>query len=577
MSCLSRNSYLKALCLVFLIVVGSLWPSLKGSLLNWDDDTHLYQNPLIQSLELANIKKIFTTPINDTYIPLTIFSFALEYHFFNLNPFVYHLDNLLLHLGVVALIAGLALRCGASFRAALLAALFFGIHPMHVESVAWVTERKDVLYSFFYLLALSEYCKYLQTQKRRSFLFSLLFGLLSILAKPMALSLPLILFLLDWHFKRPWTLKLIREKIPFFLFILPISWWTYSLNARFPGHSLSKAILVWSWTFSFYLKKFIYPVELIPYYVLPQPIGLMNPEYIAAIFILMIFVVGVIISLRRDRWFGFAGLYYFFSIFFLLRFDQARDTNIVADRFMYLPSLGFCLLVGILLDYLLIKIARWDIRFRGIVYTMMLLLVGVFSLKTYTQSEIWKENIVFWNYVIGKNPNIPRAHNHRGAALVRKKQFDLAITDFSEAIRLYPHYPRAYCNRADTYAFQGRYDLALSDLNQALEMDQNFARAYTSRGIIYAKTEKYALAIRDFTEAITLNPTSEKDYNNRGIVYKKMGEYDLALEDFSRSLLLNPQSFAAYLNRGNLYQLLGKLSLAQEDFTRAQEVKSSRR
>ena len=572
----SLKSSLKTLCFVLLIVAVSLSPALKGSFLNWDDDTHVYHNPLVQSLELRNIKKIFTTSVNDTYIPLTILSFALEYQFFGFNPLVYHLDNLLLHLAVVVLIVVLALRFGLSIRAAFAAALLFGIHPMHVESVVWVTERKDVLYSFFYLLALIEYCKYLQTQNRKKISFCLLFGLLSIFAKPMALSLPLILFLFDWHFKRPWTWRLIREKIPIFLFAVPISWLTYSLNARIPGHHFSEAVLVWIWTFSFYLKKFIWPVELIPYYVLPKPIGWMNPEYVWAALIFMVFIVGLATSWRRHRWFAFAALYYFLSIFFLLRFDQSRDTNIVADRFMYLPSLGFCFLLGMIFDDALMKIFRRGIRLKTIVYGMMLLLTGMLCFKTYTQSQIWKENIVFWNYVIGKNPNIPRAHNHRGVAYVEKKQFDLAIADFSEAIRLSSQYPRAYCNRADTYAFEEKYDLALADLNQTLKMDKNFARAYTSRGIIYSHMENYDLALEDFTQAIRLDSRSAKDYNNRAIVYKKKGEYRLAMEDFSRSILLNPRSFEVYINRAKLYELMGQVSLAQKDIRQADELQHQR-
>ncbi len=180
------------LCSLALLIITALTflPALRGEFLNWDDDRHLTENLQAQIFSWKNTVDIFKSTINKTYIPLTILSFNLEHRLFGLNPFVYHLNNLLLHLAVVIAIFFLAVTVGLSARGAFLAALLFGIHPMHTESVAWITERKDVLYALFYILSLHGYCHYLIKRGKLSYLLSLGFAFLSILAKPMALSLP---------------------------------------------------------------------------------------------------------------------------------------------------------------------------------------------------------------------------------------------------------------------------------------------------------------------------------------------------------------------------------------------------
>ena len=554
---------------LWLIVFLSFGPALSASFLNWDDDTHVYENPLVRSLDFQNIKRIFQTTINDTYIPLTVLSLTLEHYFVGLKPFVYHLNNLLLHGGVVALVLILGLRCGLSLRAAGVAALLFGVHPMHVESVVWVTERKDVLYAFFYLLSLIQYHSYTQTQRWRDFLLSLLWGFLSVLAKPMALSLPLVLFLCDALWQRRWTAHILWKKIPFLVLMGPVVWITYSLHTRVPVGHLPESALIWIWTFAFYPVKFLWPWELTAYYVLPKPVAITQPHYALALGVLCL-AVFLLIRLRRYKWPIFSLGFYFASIFFLLRFDDLRDTNIVADRFMYLPSLGFCFLAGWLGDQALI---HWkQIPSRGFAYAALVLILLSLFVKTHLQSRVWKDNLTFWNYVISKNDKIPRAHNHRGVAWVESGQRDRALRDFTWAIELYPNYTKAYCNRAETYALEGETDLALQDLNWVLGIDPNLARGYSIRGLIYSKRGDYDLSIRDFTKALELNPQSYKDYNNRGVTYKKRGDFALAIQDYTQAITLNPGSYEAYINRANLYLLTHQKDFAAADFAQARRL-----
>ncbi len=165
---------------VLVLVAIAYFPSLFNGFIKNDDPGHLLENPTLRSLSPENIRAMFLDIINTTFIPLTTFSFALEYRFFGYNPFVYHLDNLLLHLAVVAMVYFLFKKMGLSATAAAVGALFFGVHPLHVESVAWVTERKDVLYAFFYMLAIHQYWQYVKTMQRRYYWISLVMCFLSL-------------------------------------------------------------------------------------------------------------------------------------------------------------------------------------------------------------------------------------------------------------------------------------------------------------------------------------------------------------------------------------------------------------
>ena len=265
------------------IVFAAFSPALKNDFVFWDDDVQLYENITVRSLDSEHIWDIFKSTVNKIYIPLTVLSYAVEYHFSGYDPFIYHLDNMLLHLAVVTMVFWLGLRLGLSSTGSGVAALLFGIHPMHVESVAWVTERKDVLYSFFYLAALLSYSRYLaftgsspaiQVEKPCWFLIlTVFFGILSMLAKPMALSLPLILLLMDWFHGRKILRDVFLEKIPLCAIIAGITLVSYVGHVRIPGKSLAEGAMIWVWTFVFYVRQFLFPFILVPIYQLPKPVA----------------------------------------------------------------------------------------------------------------------------------------------------------------------------------------------------------------------------------------------------------------------------------------------------------------
>lgn len=553
-------------------------PSLFSDFTNLDDNIHLLENPQVVSLDFSHLKSIFSSPIPQMhlYVPLTILSFSLEHHFWGYNPFIYHLNNLILHAAAVFMIFLFAAKMGLTTRASVLAAGLFSIHPMHVESVAWITERKDVLYALFYMLALNYYLIYLNSQNKLYYLLTLFMGLISLLAKPMAFSLPLILLVIDWTHNRKLTLRNFYNKIPFMVYVIPIIWLTASPYIRNPIHNLWESFLIWSWTFVFYIRKFFFPISLNPFYQLPQPVKVMNPEYLVSA-LLLITLIFLLIRLRKNSWFLFAWLYYFLSIFILLRFDDVTkfsgNMSVVADRFMYLPSLGFCLLIGKYGDEILNKMKKIKLVYYRIFINTLMMEYLLLAIMTFKQCEVWVDSVSLWTKVIEDNPHFARGYSDRCDAYLVKKEFDLALRDCDKAIALDPHsLSKPYHNRAIIYEQGKRYELALNDMNKAIEINPSNYLSYFNRGNLYLSWHQYDLAIVDFTKSLAMKSDSVETYNNRGNAYRAIGKYDLALKDFNAAITINPGSGRIYYNRSLIYALKIDYASALNDARKAHSL-----
>lgn len=493
----------KSILILILFIFVVFFPCLKADFINLDDNGHFLNNAAIHDLSPDSIKQIFTQTINNVYFPLTTLSFAIEKHCFGFNSFVFHLDNLLIYAGVVILVLLLAKRIGLSLEASFLAALIFAIHPMRPETVAWVTERKDVLYSLFYLLALHQYWSYLKTLSLKYYFATILFGVLSILAKPMAWSLPLILLVLDWFYGRGFSKRVIIEKIPFLLYVISITWSTlfYELNLRdFHGFIISQGVLIWVWSLSFYIWKFLFPSQVSPYYVLPHPISIWHWPYLLSVMLILGLAL-LLVRLRKHKLFVLAFLYYFCSIFFLLRIDD-KFFSIVSDRYMFLPSLGICFFIGSWVDQ------RIKTRWGAIIFYLFLVLMGI---RTNLQCQIWHDSISFWNEVIRLYPNYYKAYNNRGIV----ERDDLALKDFTRAIALNPNAANAYNNRGIIYHFQGEDHKALVDFSKAISIDPAFPQPYLNRSLLKEAQKDYHQALYDALYAKKLGGFVAEDYLKR--------------------------------------------------------------
>ncbi|MCK5012700.1 MAG: tetratricopeptide repeat protein [Candidatus Omnitrophica bacterium] len=547
--------------LLFTFLVFS--PVMGLDFLKYDDVVHVTGNSLVCSLSFENITRIFKQTVNRIYIPLTTLSFAFEYKIFKYDSLVYHLNNLILHLIVTGLVFRLSRRLGLSLLATSIATLLFSIHPMRVESVAWVTERKDVLYTAFFLGAVHSYLTFIDSKKKRHLFYSYLLGVLSMLAKPMALSLPFILLVTHWYKVRQFRINMIVDKLAHFIYIIPITLITWlKIEQKLPINLVS-TILLKMWTCLFYIRKFIFPAELIPIYNVPEPISFANGEFIMSAAAFMLYL-GIVVRYFRVRLFMFANLFYIVSIFFLLRnnCEVGWHMHIVADRYMYVPSIGFCIFSGYLIEAL-----YFQVRQRvGKILLVAGVLSGIFFLAFATSKQIiiWENDHVLWAYAEKKNPENHFVKHVKGVLRFEEGRYDKAIEYFTESINLNPVWIRSYYYRGLSYEKMGLRAKAIDGFTQAIERNQaapekyrfEESNSYFKRGILRAKKNAWRKALDDFTKTIELDPDNAKAYNNRGLVYYHLSNDQAALNDFDRSLELDPAKASTYVNRDKVYQRL---------------------
>ena len=566
-------------------------PSLQNGFVNWDDNIYVYDNPGIQKLDLQFLFRAFSEfHASGNWHPLTLISHALDYALWGLNPLGHHLTNNILHAAntflVVLLVARLmgavryastpVTRGGSPGRAGmpgagdsrftLIAAaatgLLFGLHPLHVESVAWVSERKDVLYAFFFLLALLSYIKYAGTAEERQrpgyisrpYLSTAGYFVLALLSKPMAVTLPAVLLVLDWYpFERIRSFKTFRaafiEKLPFFGLSLAAS--VLAILAQRSSEALISVELAplpvrlavaFESVFS-YLGKMVFPVNLLPFYPYPENASLLSPKYL----IFVVLAVGVsmacLAAMKKQKVWLAAWGYYLITLLPVIGIIQA-GFQAKADRYTYLPSLGPFLIISLAAAWVYDKIEKRQMAIlKPAAAVMAVILLTLMSYATIKQTGIWKNSLVLWNYLLEKEPDrIPTAYYNRGKALDQMNQLDSAIKDYDRAITLKPDYFQAYNNRGVNYDKKGLLDKAVEDFTKAIKLKQDYSRAYNNRGFTYGKLGLFDKAIGDFTKAVESDPTYSKAYLNRGYLYLRTGNPLSAVPDLRKACSLGNES-----------------------------------
>lgn len=541
---------------VLLVIFMAYVPVLRHEFVSWDDYDSVVNNELIRSLDAHHLQSIFTQKVIRTYIPLTILSYAFEYHFFGTRPFIYHLDNLLLHLIVVMLVFAFARRLGIAPGGAAIAALLFGIHPMRVESVAWVTARKDILYSLFYLVALINYVAYVKHSRKSSFVWTMIFSILSLLSKPMALSIPLVLLCCDWFLKRKITREVILEKVPLLVVTAVISWLTYT-SFRFPGSfNFQEALLLGSWSFVFYLRQLILPVNIVPIHPIPSPVSWSNLEYTASALIIVL-LVAALYRYKRARWFIFAFAFYFLSIFFRLGFQNMSSVlgvNHVADRFIYLPGLGFCLWFGVLFESMFHQAGQKNIFRKGLIGVCFLLIFAALAIKTMDQVGTWKNSITLWNHQLAYNPEDPIALHNLAAVLRKEPEFREAEETFRSVARLQLQGIGPDSLDPRTLQKAGKVDYIVGLYKKAISIEPGFAESYFNLANLYSDTGRTKDAIENYIKTLKVNPGYFEAYYRLGSLYQTIGDSQRAVNSLTKYLKENSAQDRAYLNVIKIYR-----------------------
>jgi len=588
--------------------------SLQNDLLAWDDNSYVIDNVHIRSLNASFFRWAFFDFYAANWHPLTWISHALDYAVWGLNPLGHHLTNVVLHgvntFLVVLLVQGLLdawrerssaagtpsfLDGQGSLIAAGATGVLFGLHPVHVESVAWVAERKDLLCGLFFLLSVMSYLRFAGTAgesgaegwaarfRRRGYLSSLGLFILALMSKPMAVSLPLVLLLLDWHplrriSSRPAFRSALIEKLPFIVLTLASAIVTVLAQeaggALVPVESfpLSTRLLVAFRSLMRYLYNMIAPFELTPYYAYPHTASVLHAEYLVSILMVAGITAGCIVLARKRPFWLTAWAYYVITLIPVLGIIQVGNQP-MADRYLYLPGLGPFVAAGLAAAGAwkgAASLKRAAVAGRNAVAASALLACIAMSFLTVQQIDVWKDSMGLWNYVIGRDPDVGAIpYNNRGELNYQLGRYDRALEDISMAVELSPSDPTFYNNRGLVLERLGRADDAIADYDAAIELLPSYAAAYYNRGILQFRKGRADRSLEDFDKAIALDPMDAKSYNNRAIVLDSMGHPDRAIEDLSRAVGIDPGHVSSYLNRGNAYLRTGRKELAARDLETA--------
>jgi tetratricopeptide (TPR) repeat protein len=563
---------------VFALTFIAFLPSLENNFLNnWDDNKFITDNVIIRQLNFQSIKSIFSSSIESAYVPLPILSFAVEYHFFGSHPLIYHVSNLILYLACIFLVFHFfrLLRLDTVYAA--LGALLFGIHPMHVESVAWITERKDLLYGLFYMASLIMYMKYIRShdQGMKFFVISMLFFVLALFSKIQAVTLPISLILIDYFTERPFTSKLLFEKVPSIVLSLIVGLagiiilTAHGTLEDIVLSKLSERIFFGLYALSMYIGKFIAPVYLSAAYPYPQNLVHAVPAsyYLIPSFLV---VLGFFIykSVRFTRAIVFGTLFFLFNIIFLLQIVAAGNTYL-SDRYSFIPYVGFCFIAGWSMENIMKK--KKGLKYISVIAFSLTIIV--FVLLTFDRCKTWKDDETLWTDAIEKYPNDnASAYYNRGFGSWQQGQWQKALADYSKAIEINSEWALAYNSRGIVYENIGQWEKAIADYSKAIENDPKYGYAYNNRGIVYCKLGQWDKAIVDCSKAIEIDPKCVLAYSNRGIAYRNLGQWDKAVADCSRAVEIDPQCALAYNNRGNVYGKLGQWDKALTDYSHAIKI-----
>ncbi|MFH1321560.1 MAG: tetratricopeptide repeat protein [Bacteroidota bacterium] len=562
------------LLIIMLITYVSFSPSLDNDFTNWDDPKYLTENNQIKYLSLTNLKNIFLGKElkGKSYVPLSQVSFALEYNYFRLYPKIYHFNNLLLHLLNTALVFWLILLLCQKLGVSVITALLFGIHPLHVESVAWLTERKDVLSSFFYLAAIISYMIYRSKDKYKPLFYALLllFFILSCLAKSSAVTLPVILVVIDYFSYKKFHFKTIVDKVP--LFVLSLIWGIITTIKNKGSIASSEAFTLLERTlFAFYgivnyLYKLIVPVNLSCFYPYPNLIdGRLPIIFYIAPFIVMILAFLAYKSIKYTKTIVFGVLFFFFTIALVLQFFPVGP-NIVTDRYTYIPYIGIFFIIGQGYSYLQDQKTKRFSFLKQVSLIVLICFIGVLSYLSHARCKVWKNSLTLWTDVINKYPNNPEGYLNRGQYYTDIGELDKALPDYNITIALKPNATLAYINRGNVYGRSGEYDKALNDYSKAISLSPTTSKIYLNRGNVYGLQEKHDSAIADFTKAISLERNYLDAHVNRAISYSKIKEFDKAFEDFNKALEIHPTSISTYAMRAYAYLDQGSYDKSITDY-----------
>ena len=576
LSLFSEKRFWLIACVVITFIVVA--PNINNDWVNWDDEKFVLNNELVDNISFENTKKIFLTLENNGgYTPIVVLSWSLDYSINGFNPHVFHATNVILHLVNVALVFLLIFLLFNRLELAVIVALLFGVHPMQLEAVAWITSRKDLLYGMFYLAGLITYLKFLKAEpdkRRKVYILCLLFFLGSLLSKGMAVTFPISLLILDFVNKRKDVRKMLQEKTPFFILSILIGLVAVAGQQKggavdeMQNISFLESFFVACYGLTVYVIKALVPYQLSSYHPYPYAPGQAIPAYIySAVVPALAILVAVYYALKKNRSIAFGVLFFLTSIVLMLQFFPV-GLAIVSERFSYIAYIGLFFLMA----YGALKIAdRFQLKHKT-VYLFFGIYLIILASATYQRSDVWENSETLWSDVIKKYPDDFLSYCNRASYYVSNGEADKAIADFSSALTLNGQAFRTYNDRGNLYLQQGDFENAMIDFEKAVSLNPEFADAHINKGLVLMNVNQYDAAKANFDLAIKLESANPLAYYNRALLYLKINQPENALTDYSKAISLDENNFISLIGRADLYQRMGKTDLAKEDYEKCIEV-----
>jgi tetratricopeptide (TPR) repeat protein len=549
-----RRRTLIGICVALALAVTTAYlPVLDAGFLDWDDDFIVYDNPHIRGLSWDNLAWAFTTFEDVSWVPLTGLSHVLDYELYGLAPRGHHATNLALHVAnTVVLFLVLDRLTGVPWPSVVVAALF-GLHPLHVESVAWVSERKDVLSTFFWLLAMAAYVRYVRRRTAGRYVVVAAAFLAGLLSKPMVVTLPIVLLLLDYWPLGRLSWAAVREKVPLVLVALACAagavvaqsatGGTRSLAVIGIGDRVANALVA----YVRYLVATAWPARLSPWYSHPALEGapLAWWTIAGAAFVLAAASVLAVRSAARRPHLAIGWLWYVVTLVPVIGLVQV-GSQAMADRYTYVPLIG----VFIALAWEGARLPAWrSPRARRAAAVLSAAALAVLGVLTWRQAGVWHDSMTFWTSTIRVNPRAAIGYLALGGMFAAERRPDDAIAAYLRALKLRPDYVNAHTEVGNLLAQRGRLAAAAAHYRKAIGRRREAAVDHSNLANVLLNQGRPAQARRHLEIALALRPDFAEAHNNLGIVLAGEGQLDDAIEQFRAALRAKPDFAAA---RGNL-------------------------
>ena len=570
---------------LIILTLAVYWQVQTHDFVNFDDDLYVTKNAHVKNgITYDSIIWAFTTPSTGNWHPLTWLSHMLDVQFFGMNPRGHHLVNLLFHIVNTLLLFSIFKKMtGDILRSGFIAALF-ALHPMHVESVAWIAERKDVLSTFFWMLTVWSYLHYVKKQNLSRYFILILFFALGLMAKPMLVTLPFVLLLLDYwpqgrlrlrrsdrHKKaKPAssTTRLLLEKAPLLILSAASSIVTFAVQEQ--GRNVASFEAVPFLTraanatvaYIDYIEKMFWPSNLAVLYPYPSSVSIWKTAFSCAI---LISISLMVLRYGKQRPYLMIGwLWYLGTLVPVIGLVQIGN-QYMADRYSYIPYIGLFIMVAWGVPELL---KQWRYKKIGIAVTTTIMF-AILMTTTFLQVKHWKNSITLFSHTLSVTTNNFLPHNNLGTALAEQGRIDEAIHHWLEAIHIKSDYETPYNNLGLAYEKQGRLEEAVQNYLKALCINPDYELAHFNLGNVYFKQRRFDEAIQQYREAIRINPEYVNAYYGLANALYEMGRADEAINQLTKAVKIEPDFPIAQNNLGNALRMQGRLDEAIEHYSKA--------